>query len=166
VQPARNHAGTYFGELVPRFARFQILVYDRAANLVVGRGRSIPLRWDGTLADLPSGNDAAGLRAVTEQAAPTAVSALAAEVEGDQPGRGLSRLIIQAMAGGARGAGLDPPIAPRSVRASVGGTSRRKMVSVSAMPSRSEAAAPGWVLSSSRASSVSRPSAFSADSAW
>ena len=54
----------------------------------------------------------------------------------------------------------------RSVRASVGGTLSRKMVRVSAMPSRSEAAAPGWVLSSSRASSASRPSAFSADSAW
>lgn len=107
-----NQSGEYFGELVPRFARFQILAYDRAANLVVGRGRSIPLRWDGTLADLPSGIDAAGLRAVTQQAAPTALSALAAEVEGAQQGRGLSRIIIQAMAAAARAAGLDPLIAP------------------------------------------------------
>ena len=54
----------------------------------------------------------------------------------------------------------------RSVRARVGGTPSRRMVSVSAMPSRRLAAAPGWVLSSSAASPVSRPSAFSADSAW
>jgi len=40
------------------------------------------------------------------------VSALAAEVEGDQQGRGLSRLIIEAMAAAARGAGLGPLIAP------------------------------------------------------
>ncbi len=107
-----NHTAAYFGELVPRFARFQVLVYDRSADRVVGRGRSIPLRWDGTLADLPPGIDAAGLRAVTERAEPTAVSALAAEVEGDQQGRGLSRLIIEAMAAAARAAGLGPLIAP------------------------------------------------------
>jgi hypothetical protein len=46
-------------------------------------------------------------------------------------------------------------LAERSVRARVGGTPRRRMVRVSAMPSRSEAAAPGWVLSSSRARAVS-----------
>lgn len=107
-----NHTGAYIGELVPRFARFQVLLYDRSADRVVGRGRSVPLRWDGTLADLPPGIDAAGLRAVTEKTEPTALSALAAEVEGDQQGRGLSRLIIQAMAAAARGAGLDPLIAP------------------------------------------------------
>jgi hypothetical protein len=107
-----NHTALYFGELVPRFARFQVLVYDRSSDRVVGRGRSIPLRWDGTLADLPSGIDAAGLRAVTARAGPTALSALAAEVEGDLQGRGLSRVIIQAMAAAARGAGLDSLIAP------------------------------------------------------
>ncbi|HEX6931235.1 MAG TPA: hypothetical protein VF162_03750 [Streptosporangiaceae bacterium] len=107
-----DHAGAYFGELVPRFARFQVLIYDRSADRVTGRGRSVPLRWDGTLDDLPPGIDAAGLRAVTERAEPTAVSALAAEVEADQQGRGLSRVVIQAMAGAARRAGLGPLIAP------------------------------------------------------
>jgi hypothetical protein len=38
----------------------------------------------------------------------------------------------------------------RNVRASVGGTARRSTVSVSDNPSRSEAAAPGWVRSSHR----------------
>jgi hypothetical protein len=61
---------------------------------------------------LPAGIDAVGLRGISEQAAPTAVSALAAEVEIDQQGRGLSRLIIQAMAQTARNAGLDPLVAP------------------------------------------------------
>lgn len=107
-----NHSGSYFGKLLPRFARFQVLVYDAAIERVVGRGRTIPFRWDGSLADLPAGIDAVGLRGVSEQAAPTAVSALAAEVESDQQGRGLSRLIIQAMAQATRNAGLGPLVAP------------------------------------------------------
>jgi hypothetical protein len=37
-----NHGGSYFGELIPRFARFQLLVYDAAIERVVGRGRTIP----------------------------------------------------------------------------------------------------------------------------
>ena len=107
-----DHVAAYFGELFPRFAQFQVLVYDRSAERVVGRGRSVPLRWDGTLADLPPGIDAAGLRAVTDHEEPTAVSALAAEVEGDQQGRGLSSVIIRAMAAAARSADLSPLIAP------------------------------------------------------
>jgi hypothetical protein len=79
---------------------------------VVGRGRAIPFRWDGSLDDLPAGTGAVGLRAVSEQAAPTAVSALAAEVERDRQGHGLSRLILQAMALAARNAGLGPLVAP------------------------------------------------------
>jgi len=107
-----NHTHIYFGELIPRCARFQVLLHDPATDQIVGRGRSIPLRWDGTLADLPSGIDAAGMRAVTERAEPTALTALAAEVEVDLQGLGLSRVIIQAMAATARAAGLDSLIAP------------------------------------------------------
>jgi hypothetical protein len=35
-----NDTSSYFGQLVPRWARFQVLIYDAAADLVVGRGRS------------------------------------------------------------------------------------------------------------------------------
>src|SRR6266566_3415633 len=87
-----NRTGEYFGQLVPRFARFQVLIYDAGTERVVGRGRAIPFRWDGSLDDLPGGIDAVGLRAVTEHEAPTALSALAAEVESDRQGQGLSRL--------------------------------------------------------------------------
>jgi GNAT superfamily N-acetyltransferase len=107
-----NHSGEYFGQLMPRYARFQVLLYDVAVDRVVGRGRAIPFRWDGSLDDLPAGIDAVGLRAVREQAAPTAVSALAAEVESDRQGQGLSALIIQAMALAARNARLGPLVAP------------------------------------------------------
>ncbi|HXP20505.1 MAG TPA: hypothetical protein VN840_12755 [Streptosporangiaceae bacterium] len=107
-----NRTGEYFGQLVPRYSRFQVLLYDVAADRIVGRGRAIPFRWDGSLADLPAGIDAVGLRAVGEQAAPTAVSALAAEIENGRQGQGLSQLIIRAMALVTRNAGLDPLVAP------------------------------------------------------
>jgi GNAT superfamily N-acetyltransferase len=107
-----NRSGEYFGQLFPRYARFQVLLHDTAADRVVGRGRAIGFRWDGTLDDLPAGIDAVGLRAVSERAAPTAVSALAAEVEGDRQGQGLSQLVIRAMALAARKAGLDRLVAP------------------------------------------------------
>jgi len=54
----------------------------------------------------------------------------------------------------------------RRVRARDGGTSRRSTVRVSAIPSRRLAAAEGWVLSSSRASTLSSASASNAERAW
>jgi hypothetical protein len=105
-------SGQYFGALVPRFAHLQILVLDSANDRVVARGRTIPFTWDGTLADLPAGVDALGLRALEEPPPPTALSALAAEVATDQQGRGISSLVIRAMADVARHAGLDPLVAP------------------------------------------------------
>lgn len=105
-------ADEYFSVLAPRFARFQIVVYDAAVERVVGRGRTIPLRWDGSLDDLPAGIDAAGRRALEGDKKPTALSALSAEVVTDQRGRGLSGLLLRAMAGVARASGLAPLIAP------------------------------------------------------
>jgi len=116
VWPAYNRhgdvSGQYFGALVPRYARFQLLVWDAAAERTVARGRTIPFTWDKTLADLPAGIDALGLRALEEPGPPTALSALAAEVATDQQGRGLSSLVIGAMADAARNAGLDSLVAP------------------------------------------------------
>ncbi|HEV2310503.1 MAG TPA: N-acetyltransferase, partial [Acidimicrobiia bacterium] len=52
-----NHgvdAGAYFGHLVPDHATFQFLLCDDETGQTVARGRSIPMRWDGTLDDLPA----------------------------------------------------------------------------------------------------------------
>jgi hypothetical protein len=105
-------SGQYFGALVPRHARFQFLVWDDADDRAVARGRSLPLAWDGTLDDLPAGIDAAGLRALEASRPPNTLCALAAEVAGDVQQRGLSSVVIGAMADIARGEGLDPLIAP------------------------------------------------------
>jgi hypothetical protein len=114
--PEYNHHGNdtekYFGALFPRHAPLQVLLYDRSADLIVARGRTIPFRWDGSPEDLPSGIDAIGLRAVDDPLPPTTLSALAAEVAADHQGRGLSGLVIEAMRAAARNAGLAPLVAP------------------------------------------------------
>jgi len=105
-------SGEYFGGLVPRHAHLQLLVWDTEAEQVVARGRTIPFRWDGTLVDLPAGIDAMGLRAVRDASPPTVLSALAAEVLPDRQGRGVSRLVIGAMADRAAAAGFEALVAP------------------------------------------------------
>jgi GNAT superfamily N-acetyltransferase len=105
-------ANAYFDVLVPRFARFQILVYDKAIGRVVARGRAIPFRWDESLDDLPAGIDAVGQRALEDDTAATAMSALSAEVMPDQRERGLSGVLLRAMMDAARSSGLAPLVAP------------------------------------------------------
>jgi GNAT superfamily N-acetyltransferase len=108
-----NHTGRIFSSLVPRHAGHQVLVYHRELDRVIARGRSIPFRWDGSLADLPTGIDALGQRALDEEEGrPTALSALAAEVDREYQGRGLSRLVLRALRDGARAAGLESLVAP------------------------------------------------------
>jgi hypothetical protein len=107
-----NHTGKYFSTLYPTHAHLQVLLYDASTDSIVGRGRTIPFRWDGTLVDLPTGIDALGLRAIDNPEPPTALSALAAEVAMDHQGKGLSGLIITSMTEVARRAGLAPLVAP------------------------------------------------------
>src|ERR1700733_9006959 len=107
-----NHAGRYFGALVPTHATLQVLFIDERRGRVVARGRSIPFRWDGTLDDLPAGIDALGIRAITESDPPSALSALAAEVDPSCQGSGLSALLITTMRAIAQLHGLDPLLAP------------------------------------------------------
>src|SRR5580698_7762769 len=101
VWPAYNHhgnnTGRYFGSLFPRHAEFQVLFIDLRSDALVARGRTIPFRWDGAFEELAGGIDAVGLRAVHEVGRPTALSALAAEVDRGYQRIGLSQLLIKAM---------------------------------------------------------------------
>ena len=54
----------YWGRLVEEQPDFQFTLLD--GDEVVGRGRSVPVRWDGTVADLPAGIDGAIARAFDE----------------------------------------------------------------------------------------------------
>jgi hypothetical protein len=105
-------SGEYFDALIPRYAHLQFVIWDPDAERFIARGRTIPFAWDGTLADLLAGIDAMGLRALNDPAPPTALSALAAEVAPDQRRRGVSSLVIGAMADLARTAGLGSLVAP------------------------------------------------------
>lgn len=107
-----NHTGRYFSSLFPRHADLQILFVDGRCDRIIARGRTIPFRWDGTLENLPAGIDALGLQAIAEPDHPTALSALAAEVNADYQGGGLSGLLVAAMAAVARNHGLAPLVAP------------------------------------------------------
>jgi len=107
-----NETGRYFGALFPRYADLQAIFLDRRTDRVVARVRTIPFRWDGSLDDLPAGIDAMGRRAVDEPAAPSALCALAAEVDAEYQGSGLSPFLLRTMAALARRAGLDFLVAP------------------------------------------------------
>jgi hypothetical protein len=105
-------SGEYLGALVPRYAHLQFLIWDIDAEQAIARGRTIPFSWDGTLEDLPAGIDAMGLRAVSDTAPPTVLSALAAEVVRDRQGRGVSGVVVETMARLAADAGLESVVAP------------------------------------------------------
>jgi GNAT superfamily N-acetyltransferase len=107
-----NHSGRYFGQLVPAYASLQVLFIDQRTGGVVSRGRAIPFRWDGTPEDLPAGIDAVGFRAIMDSNPPTALSALAAEVDPGYQGSGLSALLIKSLRAVAQLHGLAPLVAP------------------------------------------------------
>jgi len=104
----------YWRLLYSTFARFQVVLCD-PADTVIAAGHTIPLVWDGTQADLPSGIDGVlkrGVRGATHSQVPTTLSALAAMVVPSHQRRGLSTAILQAMRSTAAIHGLTALIAP------------------------------------------------------
>lgn len=78
---------------------------------ILARARSIPIRWDGTLEDLPAGIDGAIQRGFEETGA-NALCALVIMIPRDLQGRGLSAVALQAMLEIARRAQLTAVVAP------------------------------------------------------
>ena len=105
-------AKRYWGELLTRFADYQLLVCEGNTR-VLAVGNTIPIVWAGTLDDLPSGWDAVieqGFHQYHQRA--TTLSALAASVDPSCQGRGLGRVVIEAMKALAVRHGLADLIAP------------------------------------------------------
>jgi hypothetical protein len=75
------------------------------------REYTIPLRWDGTLEDLPAGIDGAIARGFDETSA-NVLCALVIMIPRDIQGRGVSAAAVRAMGDIARRHGLDTLIAP------------------------------------------------------
>jgi hypothetical protein len=106
--------GRYWRLLYSTFARFQVLLCD-AVDVVIAAGHTIPLVWDGTKDDLPSGIDGVlerGVRDAEHSRPPTTLSALAAIVAPSHQRHGLSATILQAMRSTAAANGLTALIAP------------------------------------------------------
>jgi hypothetical protein len=107
--------GPYWDRLYDVFPEWQFVLYDPAAGTVLAEGHTIPVAWDGTDAGLGPGIDAtivAGFELRAAGGRPTAVSALAAEIPPRHQGRRLSGVLLTAMAGLAREAGLGHLVAP------------------------------------------------------
>ena len=100
---------TYWPRLVDERPEFQFHVVD--GDEILARARSVPVRWDGTLEDLPDGIDGAIARAFDEGGANTLCAMVIMVPRGVQS-RGASRLALEAMTAIAREHGFDALIAP------------------------------------------------------
>lgn len=108
-----NHnepGGRYWGRLYDDYPDFQVALLDGGA--IVAEAHALPVAWDGTLADLPSGWDQAFVRGMTSDREATALSALAIAVHPSRRREGLSERMIGAFRDTARVAGLASVIAP------------------------------------------------------
>jgi GNAT superfamily N-acetyltransferase len=105
----------YWDQLYTTFPEWQFVLVDAAAGQVLAEGHTIPVAWDGTDTGLGPGIDAsiaAGFALRAAGGTPSAVCALAAEIPPRHQGRGLSPVMLRAMAGLATDAGLAHLIAP------------------------------------------------------
>ena len=112
--PEYNNHGDILNEYWPRLTEerpdFQFhLTGDE--DEILARARSIPLRWDGTVEDLPAGIDGAIARGFDEAGA-NVLCALVIMVPRDIQGQGVSAAAVRAMGDIARRHGLHTLIAP------------------------------------------------------
>jgi hypothetical protein len=94
---------------------WQFVLYDEAEQVPLAEGNTIPVSWDGTDAGLAPGIDAViagGFALLEADGTPTALCALAAKIPPAHRRRGLSEVLLRAMAGLAADAGLAHLIAP------------------------------------------------------
>jgi hypothetical protein len=102
--------GVYWERLVEELPEFQFnLVVDR--DEILARARCMPLRWNGTVDDLPDGIDGAIARGFDEGGA-NVLCAMVIMVPRDLQGRGISSVALRAMAEIGRRNGFRSLIAP------------------------------------------------------
>jgi hypothetical protein len=112
--PEYNNHGDVLNAYWPRLTeerpdfQFHLVGND---DEILARARSIPLRWNGTVEDLPAGIDGAIARGF-EEAGATVLCALVIMVPRDLQGRGMSALAVRAMGEIARRHSLASLIAP------------------------------------------------------
>ena len=96
-----------------RFPQFQLVLFDADSERMLGRGQTMPVRWDGTAAGLPGGvDDAVEQGAALADGEADTLCAIVAVLDPAARGRRLSSLVIDAMRSAAATAGLQALIAP------------------------------------------------------
>jgi hypothetical protein len=96
-----------------RFPQFQLVLFDADSDRMLGRGQTMPVRWDGTAAGLPGGvDDAVEQGAALADGEADTLCAIVAVLDPAARGRRLSSLVIDAMRSAATTAGLQALIAP------------------------------------------------------
>ena len=114
VFPEYNNHGdvlnVYWGGLTEKFPEFQFHLVDEEEQ-TLARARCLPVRWDGTLEDLPAGIDEAIVRGIDEGGA-NVLCAMVIQIPRSQQGRRLSAAALNAMADIGRTHGLSSLIAP------------------------------------------------------
>ena len=94
----------YWGRLYTDFPDFQVALVD--GDDLLAEAHAVPVPWDGTLDDLPSGWDEGFVRGMTSDRPHTALMAIAISVAPSQQGRQLSSRMIRTFTDNARAAGL------------------------------------------------------------
>jgi GNAT superfamily N-acetyltransferase len=88
-------------ELLDRFADYQLALYDAENKRVAAMGNSFPLRWEGSLQNLPEeGWDWAFIEAVEQHKqglSPNLQCAIQVVIREEYQGQGLSTKVLQAM---------------------------------------------------------------------
>jgi hypothetical protein len=85
----------YWGGLVDEHPDFQFHLLE--GDEIIARARSIPLRWDGRVDDLPAGIDGAIARAFDDDSEPNTLCALLISVPRSVRSRGVSADALRAM---------------------------------------------------------------------
>jgi GNAT superfamily N-acetyltransferase len=107
--------GSYWNSLIDDFPAYQFVLFDEDQDEVLAEGHTLPCPWDGTPDGLGDGIDAmtvAAFEAAASGREPTALCAMAAEINPRFQGRGLANRMLEAMSQIAREARLTNLIAP------------------------------------------------------
>jgi GNAT superfamily N-acetyltransferase len=100
----------YWGRLYSDFPEFQVALVE--GDELLAEAHALPLRWDGTVDDLPSGWEEGFVRGMENREVPTALMAVAISVAPSRQGERLSSRMIESFKENARAAGLGFVIAP------------------------------------------------------